>query len=129
MKRKVHKNHRHVYNHSEDKPGVVLCRPNGTSSCRCSNCCTVSLLLQLKFFQTLLASGGSRRTRTHGGSAKGRSFRQRTRQSVDEIYHQLCPLLYFRRAFRMKFETFQRLADELCPAYILKAAGHKEGVP
>ena len=27
----------------------------------------------------------------------------------------------------MKFETFQRLADDLRP-YILKAAGHKEGV-
>ena len=72
-------------------------------------------------------ASGSRRTRTHGGSAKGRSFRQRTRRSVDEIYHQLGPL-YFRRAYRMKFETFQRLADDLRP-YILKAAGHKEGVP
>ena len=60
----------------------------------------------------------ARRTRTH-------SCRARTRCSVHEVYEQLGPL-YFRRAYRMKFSTFKRLANELRP-YILQATGQKGG--
>ena len=61
---------------------------------------------------------GSRRNRTY-------SCRARTRCSIRDIYKQLGPL-YFRRAYRMKFSTFKRLANELRP-YILQAAGQRQG--
>ena len=68
------------------------------------------------------ATGSSRHSRT---SRHGRLCRPRTRRSVDDIYAQLGPV-YFRRAYRMKFASFKRLANELRP-YILQAAGHKGG--
>ena len=71
---------------------------------------------------------GSSRTRTHSGTApagSGHPCRARRRRSINEIYKQLGPL-YFRRAYRMKFSTFKRLANELRP-YILQAAGQKGG--
>lgn len=66
-----------------------------------------------------------RRRRTHGGSMPGRSFRVRTRRSVEDIYKQLGKV-YFRRAYRMKYRTFKRLAAELGP-HIIAASGQKGG--
>ncbi len=68
-----------------------------------------------------------RRTRNHGGSMPGRSFRVRTRRSVEDIYKQLAKV-YFRRAYRMKYRTFKRLAHALRP-YIIAASGQKGGPP
>ena len=64
-----------------------------------------------------------RRTRAHGGSMPGRSFRERSRKSVDDIYKQLGKV-YFRRAYRMKYRTFKRLASELSP-HIIASSGQK----
>jgi hypothetical protein len=66
-----------------------------------------------------------RRQRRHKnqGSAPGRRFRKRTRRSVREVYDELRDI-YFRRAYRMKFGTFQRLASILRP-YIIAASGKK----
>jgi hypothetical protein len=79
----------------------------------------------------LFAKDGSGSNRTwidscHASRTRTNSCRARTRCSgVREVYKQLGPL-YFRRAHRMKFSTFKRLANELCP-YILQAAGQKGG--
>ena len=65
-----------------------------------------------------------RTRRTNLGSMTGRSFRKRQRRSVRDIYDQLGDV-YFRRAYRMKFRTFQRLAEILHP-YIIAASGKKQ---
>jgi hypothetical protein len=62
------------------------------------------------------SSSSSTRTRTRGGSAPGRSFRRRIRRSVEDIYRQLGDV-YFRRAYRMKYTTFKRLANDLRRVY------------
>ena len=46
------------------------------------------------------------------GSRKGKSPRQRTRRSVEAIYHCLGPT-YFRRAYRMTYESFLVLHEKL----------------
>ena len=65
------------------------------------------------------------RTRTRGGSAPGRSFRRRIRRSVEDVYQQLGDL-YFRRAYRMKYTTFKRLANDLRQS-IVNISGQKNG--
>ena len=65
-----------------------------------------------------------RTRRTNLGSMTGRTFRKRQRRSVQDIYDQLGDV-YFRRAYRMKFRTFQRLAEILHP-YIIAASGKKQ---
>ena len=62
--------------------------------------------------------------RVRRGSAPGRRFRKRARRSVRDIYEELGDV-YFRRAYRMKFSSFQRLATMLCP-YIIAASGKKQ---
>ncbi len=55
------------------------------------------------------------------GSLPGRTFQPRTRRSV----HDICKELgggYFRRAYRMKYSTFKRLANKL-RKYIEDATG------
>jgi hypothetical protein len=54
------------------------------------------------------------------GSLPGRTFQQRTRRSVYEIFKELGEV-YFRRAYRMKYRTFKCLANELRP-YIKDAS-------
>lgn len=46
------------------------------------------------------------------GSRRGKSARPRTRKSVVDIYNALGPI-YFRRAYRMTYESFLELHDEL----------------
>ncbi len=60
----------------------------------------------------------------HDGSPLGRSFRTRRRRSVRDIYEELGDV-YFRRAYRMKFDTFNRLASMLSP-YIVASSGKKQ---
>ena len=65
-----------------------------------------------------------RRQRTNRGSVTGRlSFRKRTRRSVKDVFNELGQR-YFRRAYRMTFNTFKRLANVLRP-YIITASGKK----
>jgi hypothetical protein len=78
----------------------------------------------------LFAKDGSGSNRTwidscHACRTRTNSCRAHTRCYVREVYKQLGPL-YFRRAHRMKFSTFKRLANELRP-YILQGAGQKGG--
>lgn len=65
-----------------------------------------------------------RRLTNHGGSPRGRSFRKRQRRSVRDIYEELGDV-YFRRAYRMKYDTFNRLASLLSP-YIIESSGKKQ---
>ena len=65
-----------------------------------------------------------RRTK-HGGSRLGRSFRKRKRRSVREIYEELGDV-YFRRAYRMNYDTFNRLVSMLSPN-IIASSGKKQG--
>jgi hypothetical protein len=65
-----------------------------------------------------------RRMKRNKGSAPGRRFRQRTRRSVRDIYKELGKT-YFRRAYRMSYTTFKRLAALLCPN--INAACGKKG--
>ena len=55
-----------------------------------------------------------------------RTFRKRNRRSVRDIYRELGKD-YFRRAYRMKYGTFKRLATDLRP-YIIAAMG-RTGTP
>ena len=64
------------------------------------------------------------RITNHGGSPRGRSFRKRQRRSVRDIYEELGDV-YFRRAYRMKYDTFNRLATLLSP-YIIESSGKKQ---
>lgn len=61
---------------------------------------------------------------TNHGSSLGRGFRKRQRRSVQDIYDELGDA-YFRRAYRMKFETFNRLASMLSQ-FIITASGKKQ---
>jgi hypothetical protein len=66
-----------------------------------------------------------RRTRsTEGFSMHRRTFRKRRRRSVVDIYRELGDA-YFRRAYRMSYFTFKRLATLLRPGIVL-ASGKKE---
>lgn len=65
----------------------------------------------------------SQRTRMKGGTQPGRTFRKRQRRSVKDIYNELGDT-YFRRAYRMQYRTFKRLARELRPG-IVDASGKK----
>jgi hypothetical protein len=47
----------------------------------------------------------------------GRSPRKRVRRTVEEIYQCLGPV-YFRRAYRMGYESFLKLHDKLAPEII-----------
>jgi hypothetical protein len=62
--------------------------------------------------------------RTTRGSVPGRHFRKRLRRSVRQVYEELGEV-YFRRAYRMKLGTFQRLASILRP-YIIATSGKKQ---
>jgi hypothetical protein len=64
-----------------------------------------------------------RRMMRHKGSAPGRRFRPHTRRSVQDIHKELGKT-YFRRAYRMSYTTFKRLAALLCPN-IHAACGQK----
>ena len=64
-----------------------------------------------------------RRMMRHKGSAPGRRFRPRTRRSVQDIHKELGKT-YFRRAYRMSYTTFKRLAALLRPN-IHAACGQK----
>ena len=58
------------------------------------------------------------------GSVHGRlSFRTRTRRSVQDVYKELGGV-YFWRAYRMKYNTFKRLANVLRP-HVIAASGKK----
>ena len=57
------------------------------------------------------------------GSAPGRRFRKQVQRSVRSIYKELGDI-YFRRAYRKKFGTFQRLASMLRP-YVIAASGQQ----
>ena len=59
----------------------------------------------------------------HRGLQRGRTILERNRRSVKDIYRQLGKV-YFRRAYRMKYSTFVRLASVLRP-YIIAASGKK----
>jgi hypothetical protein len=50
--------------------------------------------------------------------------RPRKRRSVADVYQELGDV-YFRRAYRMRYNTFKRLASMLCP-YITLASGKTE---
>ncbi len=68
-----------------------------------------------------------RRMRRNRGSAPGRlPFRRRHRKSVWDVYNEVGEL-NFRRAYRMTFATFTRVATILRP-YIIAASG-KSGTP
>ena len=54
-----------------------------------------------------------------------RVFRPRRRRSVEDIYKEMGDI-YFRRAYRMTYCTFQALASMLRP-YIIAASGKKQG--
>ena len=76
--------------------------------------------------QQLVAERFRRQRRcTNRGSAPGRHFLKRLGRSVREVYQELGEV-YFRRAYRMKFGTFQRLASILRP-YIIAASGKETG--
>ncbi|KAI2501607.1 DDE superfamily endonuclease [Fragilaria crotonensis] len=60
------------------------------------------------------------------GSSAGRTFRKRNRRSVRDVYNEIGKG-YFRRAYRMNYGTFKRLASDLCP-YIIAALG-RTGTP
>jgi hypothetical protein len=60
----------------------------------------------------------------HCGSARGCSFRKRQRRSVRDICEELGDV-YFQRAYRMKYDTFYRLATLLSP-YIIESSGKKQ---
>jgi hypothetical protein len=63
-----------------------------------------------------------RRMGTNRGSTWGhRSIIKRTWRSVQDVYNELGNV-YFRRAYRMTFDTLTRLATVLCP-YIIAASG------
>jgi DDE superfamily endonuclease len=71
------------------------------------------------------------RIRQRARPPRTRHFRVRTRRSVEDIYNELGPM-YFRRAYRMKYSTFKKLADELRPNIILacgQKGSHKRFVP
>jgi hypothetical protein len=72
-------------------------------------------------FSTRTSSTSSPR----GGTSYGRTFRKRTRRSVQDIYEEMGDL-YFCRAYRMKYETFLELASELGP-YIERAIRCRAG--
>ena len=67
-----------------------------------------------------------RTSRARRGSVRGRTFQCRNRRSVHDIYKELGDG-YFRRAYRMKYRTFKRLADDLCP--YIKDATRQKGAP
>jgi hypothetical protein len=71
----------------------------------------------------IIADSPSQTRPTNQGSVPGRTFRERHRRSVQDIYKELGKT-YFRRAYRMKYHTFKRLAAELRP-YIISASGKK----
>ena len=56
--------------------------------------------------------GSCRNSRTREGLQK----RKRSRRSVEDIYNELGPG-YFRRAYRMKYESFTKLVDILAPFF------------
>ena len=58
------------------------------------------------------------------GSAPGRRFQKRVRRPVRSICKELGDI-YFKRAYRKKFGTFQRLASMLRP-YAIAASGQKQ---
>ena len=58
------------------------------------------------------------------GYVPRRGSRPRKRRSVADVYQELGDI-YFRRAYRMKYNTFKRLASMLCP-YIIVASGKSE---
>jgi hypothetical protein len=62
------------------------------------------------------------------GSAPGRRFRKRVRRPVRSICKELGDI-YFRRAYRKKFGTFQRLASMLRPYAIAAETRLKELPP
>ncbi len=64
------------------------------------------------------------RKMTDQGSAPRRRFRQRTRRSIQDIHKELGKM-YFRRAYRMTYTNFKRLAALLCP--YINAACSKKG--
>jgi hypothetical protein len=64
---------------------------------------------------------GSATRRSRPFRRRTRSFRRRTRRSVQDIYRELGDV-YFRRAYRMKYSSFRRLASMLRP-YIIAASG------
>ena len=66
------------------------------------------------------------KTNNPGYVRSRRTLRRRRRRSVGDIYNELGPL-YFRRAYRMTYQSFKRLAVLLRP-YILAASGSK-GTP
>ncbi len=65
-------------------------------------------------------NGGKR-----AATRRGKSARKRIRRSVEEIYHCLGPI-YFRRAYRMSYDSFWRLHD-LLEAKIEEAAASLRG--
>jgi hypothetical protein len=64
-----------------------------------------------------------RRTK-HGGSRLRRSFRKHQRRSVREVYKELGDV-YFRRAYRMNYDTFNRLVSTSSP-YVIAASCKKQ---
>ncbi len=106
---------------------VVVHGGHGTSSSRCcilsrkcSCSCKWSFCKRWFWFKGTWTDScqHARRNRTH-------LCRTRTRCSVREVYEQIGPLYFRRRAYRKKFSTFKRLANELRPC-IRQAAGRKE---
>jgi hypothetical protein len=58
------------------------------------------------------------------GSRKGCQTRKRERRSVEQIYNALGPQ-YFRRAYRMSYQSFWKLYNEILP-YLIKVAGYPD---
>lgn len=83
---------------------------------------TVKALLVNNFVNTNCSPsvfGGRRRK----GSRRYCKARKRVRRSVQEIYEALGPI-YFRRAYRMSYESFWKLHDKILP-YLIKASGYQ----
>jgi hypothetical protein len=79
-------------------------------------------IVDLSVCQWRLRQRTTRTTPEHVRSR--RQLRQRRRRSVRDIYKELGAAIYFRRAYRMTYQSFKHLAALLCP-YILAACGKK----
>ena len=107
----------------DERSGVVFRQTEQTASLVANALANVATAVAIEVVEKQSSSSVTR-TRTRGGSARGRSFRRRIQHSVEDIYQQLGDV-YFRRAYRMKYTTFTRLANDLWRS-IVDTSGQKE---
>ena len=89
--------------------------------------CVVAQVIAVVVSATFVSfsSRTSSTTSPKGGASRGRTFRKRTRRSVQDMYKEMGDL-YFCRAYRMKYETFLELTYEFGP-YIERAIRRRAG--